>query len=1052
MPDRPTGTVTFLFTDIEGSTTRWEHHRSAMQAALTRHDALLRQAIDDHGGYVFKTVGDAFCAAFASPLAALEAALAAQRALASEDWGTVGPIRVRMALHTGLAQQRDDDYFGPPLNRIARLLSAGHGMQVLLSGVTQELVRDQLPVDAALRDLGAHRLKDLIRPEHIFQLMAPDLPVDFPPLHTLDNRPNNLPLQLTPFIGRERELDAVRERLLEAGTRLLTLTGPGGTGKTRLALQVAAACDDFPDGVWFVDLTPLSDPGLVIPAIARTLGVPEQAGTPLLVTLSAFLREKHLLLLLDNFEHLLGAALVVADLLRAAPRLTCLVTSRAPLHLRGEHEYLVPPMEVPAAGESVSIERLAHYEALQLFIERAQGVKADFMVTWVDAPAVAKICARLDGLPLAIELAAARVKLLPLEALLQRLGNRLAVLTGGARDLPARQQTLRGTIDWSYRLLAPAEQALFVRLATFVGSWAIDAVAPVCTVDGDLPFDVLDGLQSLVDNNLVRQAQDRDAEGRFFMLETIREFALERLVEAGEEELIRRQQAHFYVALVEGLEPHLEGGPQQGASFQRLAAELDNLRAAFQWSLERGAVDLGLRLAAATRRHWVIRGPLSEGRQWLDAALRQSDPAMTVETRVLVTPVVRAKALEAAGNLAVNQGDPGAAAAFFEAALEVYTEQGDKRRIAALLVELGCLPGNAGTLARRQELVEQGLLLFHELGDAGNVVWARGVLSDLAWDQGDRERARALRTENLVSARHLGDKWAIAQALYILAGVAPDQDDLAQATACLEESIALYREVGEQEDQAWALCELADVVRRQRAHRRATTLYQESLAIFRDLGHQDAIGQVLYKLGWAALDEAEYQHARSHFEQALVHYRALENTVGSVYSLAGVATVAGAQGQPARAARLFGAAEALLETHSGEAQLLTDADRQHGVQASRAQLEEPAWKAAWTEGRALTLEQAIAYAMGESPGTGESTNSSLQRVPATTAPSLPAGLTEREIEVLRLVAAGLTDKAAAERLIISPRTVHAHLQAIYSKLGVNTRTAAVRFAVDHHLV
>jgi class 3 adenylate cyclase len=413
-PILPRGTVTFLFTDIEGSTPLWQQHPQAMANAIARHELLLRTTIASAGGVVFKTVGDAVYAAFASALDAVAAALAGQRALAAEAWGATGPLHVRMALHTGVVEERAGDYFGLPLSRVTRLLAAGHGGQVLLSHVTQELVRDQLPPGAELRDLGAHRLKDLDVPEQIFQLAAPDLPTDFPALNTLDPRRTNLPAQPTPLIGREREIADVSTLLRRAEVRLVTLTGPGGTGKTRLGLQVAAELlDDFADGSYFVDLAPISDPDLVATALAQTLGVKESGGRPLIADLQAHLREKHLLLLVDNFEQVLEAAPLIAELLAAAPRLKVLVTSREVLHLRGEKEFAVPPLELPDPQRQAPFETLSQYAAVQLFIARALDVKPDFAVTNENAPAVAEICARLDGLPLALELAAARIKLFP---------------------------------------------------------------------------------------------------------------------------------------------------------------------------------------------------------------------------------------------------------------------------------------------------------------------------------------------------------------------------------------------------------------------------------------------------------------------------------------------------------------------------------------------------------------------------------------------------------------------------------------------------------------
>jgi class 3 adenylate cyclase/DNA-binding XRE family transcriptional regulator len=452
----PGGTVTFLFTDIEGSTRYWEQHPQAMSDALARHDAILRTTTEAHGGIIFRTVGDAFCVAFANAPSALRAALNAQRALQRQAWGELGSLRVRMALHTGTVELRNGDYFGPPLNRVARLLAVGHGGQVLLSAATQELVRDQLSPDAELRDMGLHRLRDLTRPEQIFQVVVPDLPADFPQLKTLERHSHNLPAQPTALIGREPAIAAVCGLLQRPDVRLVTLTGPGGSGKTRLALQIAAELlDEFGDGVWFVNLAPLRDPTLVASSIAQTLGIKESAGRSLLDNLKDELHEKQLLLLLDNFEQVADAAPLVSEVLAAAPRLSVLVTSRMPLHLSGEREFAVSPLGLPPhppallrlrSGQASPTEgrgvagdagELTQYEAVRLFIERAQAVKADFIVTNESAPAVAEICYRLDGLPLAIELAAARVKLLPPQALLTRLGSRLKLLTGGARPAHA---------------------------------------------------------------------------------------------------------------------------------------------------------------------------------------------------------------------------------------------------------------------------------------------------------------------------------------------------------------------------------------------------------------------------------------------------------------------------------------------------------------------------------------------------------------------------------------------------------------------------------------
>jgi predicted ATPase/class 3 adenylate cyclase len=593
----PTGTVTFLFTDIEGSTKLWERSPQAMQAALIRHDQILREAIEERGGYVFKTVGDAFCAAFPDAPSALEVALEVQRALSAEEWGDeIGFLRVRMALHTGSAEARGGDYFGPPVNRVARLLSAGHGGQTLLSLATQELVRDELPQETELKDLGERRLKDLFRPERLFQLVVPNLPASFPTLRTLDARLNNLPVQPTALVGREREVTEVCARLRRPDVRLLTLTGPGGTGKTRLGLQAAAErLDEFEGGVFFVALAPVSDPDLVASTIAGPLGVVESGEQPLEESLKDHLRTKELLLLLDNFEQVLEAAPLVGELLATCPRLKVLATSRTVLKVYGEHEYAVPPLGLPDPSRLPPIERLTEYEAVRLFVERAGAAKADFSITNESAPAVAEICVRLDGLPLAIELAAARIKMLPPKAMLQRLSSRLKLLTGGARDLPERQRTLRGTIEWSHALLEEGEQLLFARLAVFSGGRTLEAIEAICDAEGDLPVEAFEGVSSLLDKSLIGQEEGPNGEPRLVMLETIHEFAREKLGESAEAEQIKRVHAEYFLTLAEEAHPEFKGANQL-QWLERLEAEHDNMRKALSWALERKEIEVALRL------------------------------------------------------------------------------------------------------------------------------------------------------------------------------------------------------------------------------------------------------------------------------------------------------------------------------------------------------------------------------------------------------------------------------------------------------------------------
>jgi predicted ATPase len=521
----------------------------------------------------------------------------------------VGSLRVRMALHTGVAEVRDGDYFGPALNRVARLLTAGHGGQVLLSQATYHLVREALPEDASLTDLGAHRLKDLQQPEHLFQLLHPALPADFPPLHSLEAFAHNLPRQLTSFIGREREMGEVKEFL--ATTRLLTLTGSGGCGKTRLALQVAAdLLEAYADGVWLVELAALADPTLVPQTVASALGVREQPVRPLTETLVDYLQPKVLLLILDNCEHLLTASAQLANaLLRSCPRLRMLASSRQGLGIAGERTYRVPSLSLPQPRPLPPVERLTDYEAVRLFVERAVFTQPSFAITDQNAPAVAQVCERLDGIPLAIELAAARVKALPVEKLNERLDDMFRLLTGGSRTALPRQQTLRALIDWSYDLLSEPERALLRRLSAFAGGWTLEAAEAVGVGEGVEEWEVLDLLTSLVEKSLVLY-EEREGEGRYRLLETVRQYARDRLLESEEGEAVRTRHLEFFLHWAE-----------QGPGLERLETEHDNLRAALAWSGAQRQGDVGLRLGGAMGGFWHVRGYWTEGRERLAGVL-----------------------------------------------------------------------------------------------------------------------------------------------------------------------------------------------------------------------------------------------------------------------------------------------------------------------------------------------------------------------------------------------------------------------------------------------
>jgi predicted ATPase/class 3 adenylate cyclase len=601
----PAGNVTFLFTDIEGSTQLWEVHRESMGPALAMHDRLVRAAIEESGGYVFKTVGDAFCAAFDSAFNAVRAAVSAQRALAAAPWAGTGPLRVRMALHSGEAELRQADYFGPTLNRTARLLATGHGGQVLLSMVTQEIVREQLPREWSMQDLGERRLKDLSRPERIFQLGVPGLPNNFPPLRSLEMTPNNLPAQVTSFIGRTRELAEAKQLL--GTTRLLTFTGSGGTGKTRLSLQTAAeVLDQFPHGVWLIELATVSDPALVPETIANALDVREEHGRSLLDTLLNALRARQLLLLLDNCEHLVAAcAQTAASVLRRCPAVKILASSREALNIQGEVVRPVLPLAVPEFGvdeTDLSTEQLAQLEAVQLFAERAAAARPGFALTPQNARLIARISWRLDGIPLAIELAAARIKVLPLEQILARLDDRFRLLSGGSRAALPRQQTLGALIDWSYDLLSEAERVLLRRTSVFVAGRTLEMVEQVCAGDGFKREDTFDLLSALVEKSLLMVEPDPYGEIRYTMLESVWDYADEKLAQHGETARYRRKHLDFFVRLAEAAEPALFG-PDQKRWLERLHIEHYNFNAALRFSAEQEeTIESGLRLAGAVAR------------------------------------------------------------------------------------------------------------------------------------------------------------------------------------------------------------------------------------------------------------------------------------------------------------------------------------------------------------------------------------------------------------------------------------------------------------------
>jgi predicted ATPase/class 3 adenylate cyclase len=869
--DLPTGTVTFLFTDIEGSTRLLQRLGERYRAIQDRHAEVMRTAIRPEGGHEVRTEGDSFFVTFPTPAGAVRAAVAAQRALHAEPWPHGDELRVRMGLHTGEGVAGGDDYLGIDVNRAARIAAVGHGGQVLISDATRALVHTSAPDGVAIRDLGTHRLKDLDHPEHLFDLVIAELPGEFPALRTLDARPTNLPVERTSFVGRHRELARIAELL--TGTRLLTLTGPGGTGKTRLALKTAGDhLDRFDDGVFLAPLATVTDPELVPSAIATALRVREDPGRTILDSVVDHLRDRNVLLVLDNFEQVMGAAPMVDRLLDAAPDLAVLATSRIPLHLSGEQEFHVPPLALPDPEGIEDLTTLTACESVMLFAERAAAVLPGFRITEENARPVAAITGRLDGLPLALELAASRVKVLSVPELLERLDRRLPLLTGGSRDVPERQRTLRAAIEWSHDLLDVEERRLFARLTVFAGGWSLDAAEAVC--GPGLDIDVLDGLSSLVDNSLVERRRTGDDESRFRMLETIRELAGERLAASGEGDETRGRHARYARDLAEEADSHLNRD-EQAMWFRRLELEHDNLRAAMDWAERTGDADTAVRIASALWRFWQSRGHLAEGRARLE--------------RVLAMP-------------------------------------GGQSRDAVRVRGLGGLGGTA--------------------------YW-----------QGDHSQAEAAYGEALDIARELGDRRLLAGALYDYSFVPRLKDDLDGTEAFLREGRAVAEEAGDRTLVGWATLFLGYVFSYRGDNETGLSLLREAVAIGREVENRVFLSEALSGQASVEFLMGDMPRAKQHFLDVVRLQMRAENLMGLSSALVPLSLIASREGRFQEAARLLGTTDRMREELGGGPPPTAFERFGDLAEEPRRALRDEAFQRAWAEGRAMSLDEAVAMAL-----------------------------------------------------------------------------------------
>ncbi len=873
---RPSGNITFLFTDIERSSQLWETHPQTMGRALAQHDRLVRGAIEEFHGHVFKTVGDAFCVAFNGALDGARAAVEAQRRLAAAPWEETGPLRVRMALHSGEAEEREGDYFGTTLNRVARVLATGHGGQTLLSRATAELVADRLPADLSLRDLGERRLKDLSRPERIYQLVARDLPTEFPPLRSLELLPNNLPAQVTTFVGRGRAMAEVK-RLLE-GARLLTLTGPGGTGKTRLSLQVAAdVLDRFPHGVWLIELANISDAASVPEVLANVLDVRIEHGRQPLETLVEALRGRNILLVVDNCEHVIAACAQVAEaLLRRCPNVKILASSREALNIQGETIWSVPPLAVTEwhlLERRLPLAELSQFEAVQLFVDRAKAARPSFALTEANADQVARLCWRLDGIPLAIELAAARVKVLSLEQILARLDDRFRLLSGGSRTASPRQQTLGALIDWSYDLLSEPERILLRRLSVFVAGRTLEMAEEVCAGDGLESIEIFDQLSGLVEKSLLTIEQGFDGESRYTMLESVWDYANGKLAEHSEAAKYRRRHLDFFVRLAESAQPMLEGRDQK-AWLERLHYEHYNLDTALEFAVESPeTVEAGLRLAGAVARFWTVRGYFTEGYGHLTALLARADEK--------VSPAVRAKGEWSAGLICWSQDRDADAQRHYGEARRLYTALGARLELGRVEALLGYTKRNDGRPDEAQGHFETALALGKEAGSDEIVARALNGMGSVAMDRGDFVAARELKERALGLFRKLGDLWVVALITGSMGRMYTAAGDLATARRVVTEALILHNGLGSRGAVPYGLEALADICGREGQAEKGIRLYgaasvlRESLALDYSTTERISYNSGLEELRESvspAVFETEWMAGRALTMQAAVDY------------------------------------------------------------------------------------------------------------------------------------------------------------------------------------
>ena len=899
---------TFLFTDIEGSTRLWDQQPQMMSALLVEHNRILEQAIESHNGKVFKTVGDGYCAVFPSACDALAAAVYAQQMLCDAKNQPNKPqvrLKVRMGLHSGPAEERDNDYFGPTLNRVARLMGAASGGQTLISASVKDELGDVLPEGVTLRDLGKHKLRDIKEAEHISQVVIEHLSNSFPPIKSLSPRMTNLPAQLTSFVGREKDVDEICRLLRLPHVRLLTLLGPGGIGKTRLSIQVGTSLqDEYEDGIFFVALAQINHQQAVIEVIAQALNLQETGEVALLEVVKAYLKDRQLLLVLDNFEQVVDAAPVVNDLLAAARRMKVLTTSREELMIYGEHIHIISPLRLPETSQLMDIKTLMAFSAIALFVERVQLAQPTFLLATMNASAVVEICHRLDGLPLAIELAAVRARDLSVQEIAEQLSSRLQVLSKGPRDFPSRQRTMRGAIAWSYDLLPVEEQQAFARLGIFVGPFTIEAADSITGAES---------LNRLKEKSLIHQIQENAQGVMFIMLETLREYALEQLTASGELSLLQRCHADYYLQLVETAEPHLTS-TRQIEWFNRLENEKHNVQTALEWWLGQGDLAHAGRMTAVLWRLWGAHSRLSAGSNWMEQTLAQP--------HVLPTST-HAKVTHGAGRLSLLQSCYTQAKEHFKSSLSLYAQSGDQQGQAAICLSLGEIELRQANFPLAEEYFQKSLAFYLSLEDQAGMARCLGQLGRLALRQG-----------NLSSAETL-----------------------------FEQSLVLIREYGSTESIAIVMNDLAEVLRAREKYTEAALLYRESLELYRQLDFNVGVAVISHNLGQIARQAGDYEEAMMFFHQALGLLQGLEEKQIIIECLAGIGSVFVCKGEIERAIHVLSAANALMNAVQLQLDLADQIQYDTYLNLARGQIDEATWATAWLGGQSTPLEQIIATAL-----------------------------------------------------------------------------------------